>query len=66
MGRGELVEGSQKVQTPSYKINSGNSLLVQWLGLRASTAGAQVPSLVGELRSHKLCGPAKRKKINTY
>ena len=32
-----------------------NSLAVQWLGHSAFTAGAQVPSLVGELRSQKLC-----------
>ena len=35
--------------------STGASLAVQWLGLRASTAGqgARVPFLVGELRSHK-------------
>ena len=37
------------------------SLSVQWLGLRAFTAGAQVQSLVGELKSHKLWGAAKKK-----
>ena len=41
----------------------GNSLAVQWLGLSAFTAVAQVQSLAGELRSHKPCGMAKRKKI---
>ena len=40
----------------------GNSLAVQWLGLGTSTAVAQVQSQVGELRSHKLCGAAKKKK----
>ena len=33
---------------------TGNSLVVQWLELSALTATAQVQSLVGELRSHKL------------
>ena len=36
--------------------------MVQWLGLGDFTARAQVQSLVGELRSHKLRGVAKRKK----
>ena len=30
--------------------------------VRAFTAGAWVQSLVGELRSHKLCNAAKKKK----
>ena len=41
--------------------NSGNSLAVQWLGLGAFIAGAQVQSLVGELRSHKLRGVEREK-----
>ena len=36
--------------------------MVQWLELRASTAVAGVPPLVGELRSHKPQGVAKKKK----
>ena len=36
--------------------------MVQWLGLPVSTAGAQVQSLVQELRSHKLCNTTKKKK----
>ena len=40
----------------------GNSLAVQWLGLRAFIARAQVQSLVRELRSCKLRGVAKKKK----
>ena len=40
----------------------GNSLVVQWLGLCALTAGAQVQSLVEELRSHKPHSRAKKKK----
>ena len=49
-----------------YKINnddSGNSLVVQWLGLHTLTAMGRVESLVGELRSHKPRGLAKKKKI---
>ena len=42
---------------------SGNSLVVQWLGLSAFTARAWVQSLVRELRSHKLCGMAKNKRV---
>ena len=38
----------------------GNSLEVQWLGLGALTAVAQVQSLVGELRSCKPHGVAKK------
>ena len=44
---------------------AGNSLSVQWLGLSAFTAVAQVQSLVRELRSCKLCGVAKKKKKKT-
>ena len=36
--------------------------MVQWLGLCLPTQGAQVQSLVRELKSHILCGGAKRKK----
>ena len=38
---------------------SGNSLVVQWLGLRAFNAVAQIQSLVRELRSHKPSSAAK-------
>ena len=40
----------------------GNSLVVQWLGLGTFTAVARAQSLVGELRSHKPCDMAKKKK----
>ena len=40
----------------------GNSLVVQWWGLGAFTDGARVWSLVGELRSCKPRGEAKKKK----
>ena len=43
------------------EITLGNSLAVQWLGLRAFTAGARVPSLVGELRCRKQHGAAINK-----
>jgi len=39
----------------------GNSLAVQWLGLSAFTEVALVQSLVGELRSPKPWGIAKKK-----
>ena len=39
-----------------------NFLVVQWLGLHASTAGGRVQSLVGEIRSHKPKGTVKKKK----
>ena len=48
---------------------SETSLVVQWLRLHASSAGvqgAQVQSLVRELRSHLLHGAAKNKYIYTY
>ena len=40
----------------------GSSLVVQWLGLSAFTAGAQVQSLVREMRSHKPRRTATRMK----
>ena len=50
----------------TYVFNniSGNSLALQWLGLCAFTAGAQVQSLEGELRSRKPYDIAKNKKTN--
>ena len=45
----------------SYKKKE-NSLVVQWLGLCAFTAGAQVQSLVRELRSREPHSVAKKKK----
>ena len=41
-----------------------NSLVVQWLGLRAFTAGAPVQSLIRELRSRKPFDVAKKQKKN--
>ena len=40
----------------------GNSLAVQWLGLSAFTAAAQIQSWKWELRSHEMCGKAKNKR----
>ena len=44
-------------------FKQGNSPAVQWLGLGAFAATLGVQSLVGELRSHKPPGVAKKKKI---
>ena len=44
----------------SVKLRSRHSLVVQWLGFGAFTAGAQVQSLVRELRSHKPHDMAKK------
>ena len=53
----------------SLKLNPevlGKSLAIQWLGLEAFTAGAQVQSLVRELRSCKLQGAVKYNKHIKY
>jgi hypothetical protein len=42
----------------------GNSLVVQWLGLRLSLLGPWVQSLVSKLRFHKSYGKAK--KVTNY
>ena len=42
----------------------GNSLVVQWLGLR-TFAASRVQSLVREIRSRKLHGAVKKKKKST-
>ena len=42
------------------KKKLGNYLVVQWLGLHASTVGLQVQSLVKVLRSHMPCGIARK------
>ena len=39
-----------------------NSLVIQWLGLSSFTAVAQVQSQIGELRSCKQRGAAKKQK----
>ena len=50
---------STAVCSPS-KVYFREFLVVQWLGLCASTAGAWVQSLVGELRAYQLCRIAKK------
>ena len=44
----------------AFHISSGNSLVVQWLGLSTFTAGALVQSLVGKLRSPLGEGPPQK------
>ena len=44
------------------KKNGENSLVVQWLGLNAFTAGTPIQSPVRNLRTCKLLGTAKRKR----
>ena len=45
----------------TIKQPHGNSMVIQWLRLLASTAGLQVKSLVRELRPHMFCGRFKLK-----
>ena len=57
------------MSTGNKRKTPGNSLAVQWLGLGASTAWAQVRSLVREPRSRKLCSahtPQKRQNTNDH
>ena len=44
----------------------GTSLEIQWLGLDASTFLAWVKSLVGELRSRKPPGMARKEKVVSH
>ena len=50
---------SKWITNLNIKLKAGNSLAVQWLELHASNAEGLVQSLVGELRSHKLCWMTK-------
>ena len=52
------------LQTEFASVKSGQqiSLVTQWLGLHPFMPMAQVQTLVRELRSHKPCGTAKKKK----
>ena len=54
-----ILQGSS-TSGRSRNTKGGNSMVVQWLGLCASTA--EVRSLVGELRSHKPVRDGKKKK----
>ena len=58
---GDLEKPYPFKQSLGFKnITGWNFLVVQWLGLGAFTAMAQVQSLVGELRSHKSHITAKK------
>ena len=50
------------VNVPFKVVCFGNSLAVQWLGLSAFTARAQVPSLVGGTRILQAVQVAKKRK----
>ena len=43
-------------------VVTGSSLIVQCLGLHTFTTKGTSSILVGELRSHKLCGKAKKER----
>ncbi|KAJ8792000.1 hypothetical protein J1605_020202 [Eschrichtius robustus] len=45
---GEISEDGRKVQTSSYKINKGTSLVAQWLRIRMPLQGTWVRALVRE------------------
>ena len=49
------VHGVEKSRTrpKGLSMHSGTSVMVQWLRIRPATRGIQIPSLVGELRSHE-------------
>ena len=53
------------VEAARHQINMlrGNSLVVQWLGLCALTDKGPGSVLDWELKFHKLCDKAKKKKI---
>ena len=51
--------GSAHYSSLLERSSGGNPLVILWLGLGAFSAVAQVPFLVGELRSCKLCSVAK-------
>ena len=64
---GHKVSRTHPISFPRMRVELrmggvGTSLVVQWLGLSASTARSWVQSLVRELKSHKLRGAAKKKK----
>ena len=67
LGLNLLIYKIQKMVIPVSYVNTfwGDFLMVQWLRLHASTAEAQVWSLVGELRSDKLHSVAQNKKKQT-
>ena len=60
-GRGPPKRGFSKCLWKDAR--EGTPLKIQWLRLRALKAGVRVWSLDGELRSHTLCGMAKKKRL---
>ena len=50
----------QLVIAATKKYMVGTCLAVQWLRICTSSQGAEVQSLVEELRSHMLCGVSKK------
>ena len=61
-----LIPKPDKDITRKENHRPGNSLVVQWLGPQAFTAEAQVQSLDGEERSHKLHSVAKKEKKKNH
>ena len=62
-GRNTGIKHPYKITCKNTQIKTnwnGKSLVVQWLGLGAFSARAQV-SVVGEPRSHNLCSVARQK-----
>jgi len=57
---GKIVLPSVEKIDLSINGLEGSSLVAWWLGFQAVTAMAQVQSLAGELRSHKLSIMAKK------
>ena len=53
---------NKRENNQTKKEVSGHSLAVQWLGFHAFTGVAHLQALVGELRFHKMCRAAKKKK----
>ena len=66
MGNGIVSFSSPEKAPLSKEMNLGNSLVLQWMGLQASTAGAQVRCLVEEIRSQKPYGIGKKFKKKFY
>ena len=62
LGQKSLAHQWSEQEVIKKWVKWGNSLAVQWLGLGAFTAVAWVQSPVGELKSCKLWGVAKKKK----
>ena len=54
-----MIKHIKHINALKYVFPSGNSLVVQWLGLYYQ---GQVRSLAGEVRSYMLCNVAKLKK----